>query len=217
LLLPHLRHAGADGDPARTLGTAIRSTLLVTMPMLAGGAAAATALATLNGPAFAAAAPALCLLLLGGCLQHLGWQCSHALLAAHRDGAYAHSLGWPALLQLANLAVLPLVLPADPALGATMTASGAVLAQGVYAVLGLATTRELWRARSDLWQLPLATAIATGASTALPALLCDGALQLPLQLAAGGGAFALVLWRFELRGRWTRLGDGLATASGYGA
>jgi O-antigen/teichoic acid export membrane protein len=217
LLLPHLLHAGADGDPARTLGTAIRSTLLVTMPMLAGGAAAANALATLNGPAFAAAAPALCLLLLGGCLQHLGWQCSHALLAAHRDSAYAHSLGWPALLQFANLAVLPLVLPADPALGASMAASGAVLAQGVYAVLGLATTRALWRARGDLWQLPLVTAIATGAGTALPTLCCDGPLLLPLQLLAGGGTFAAMLWRFELRGRWTRLGDGLATASGYGA
>lgn len=217
LLLPHLLHAGADGDPQRTLGTAIRSTLLVTLPMLAGGTAAASALATLNGPAFAAAAPALCLLLLGGCLQHIGWQCSHALLAAHRDGTYAHSLGWPALLQFANLAVLPLLLPADPALGATMAASGAVVAQGVYALLGMAATRTVWRTRADLWQLPLASAIVTGAGTALPLLWCDSALRLPLQLLVGGGAFAGMLWRYELRGRWTRLGDGLATASGYGA
>lgn len=217
LLLPHLLHAGADGDPARTLGTAIRSTLLVTLPMLAGGIAAAGALAALNGAAFTAAAPALCLLLLAGCMQHLGWQCSHALLAAHRDAAYAHSLGWPALLQFANLAALPFVLPADPALGATMAASGAALAQSVYAVLGMATTRSLWRARRDLWQLPLLAAVATGAGAALPLAFCSGMVLLPVQLATGAVALALVLWRFELRGRWTRIGDGLATASGYGA
>jgi hypothetical protein len=36
-----------------------------------------------------------------------------------------------------------------------------------------------------------------------------------VQLALGGAAFAAVLWRFELKGRVGRVGDGLATASGF--
>ena len=217
LLLPHLLHAGADGDAAKTLATALRSTLLITLPMLTGGMAAATALSELSGAAFVAAAPSLRLLLLAGCLQHLGWQCSHALLALHRDRLYAHSLGWPALLQFANLAVLPALLPPAPALAATLAAAGSVLAHGVYALLGLGVTRALWRPRTDLWRNPVLLAIATGIAAWLPTLFVAGATVLPLQLLAGGSAFVLALWRLELRGRWSRLGDGLATASGFGA
>jgi len=217
LLLPHLLHAGADGDAARTLATALRATLLITLPMLAGGALAAPALAGLNGPAFVAAAPALALLLLAGCLQHLGWQCSHALLAMRRDTAYAHSLGWPAWLQFANLASLSLLLPPDPALGATLAAAGAALAQGVYAMTCLGLTRPLWRVRDDLWWNPVRLCLLTGVATAAPLCLEAGPLRLPMQLGAGALAFGYGLWRLELRGRWTRLGDGLATASGYGA
>jgi O-antigen/teichoic acid export membrane protein len=209
-------HAGADGDAARTLATALRATLLITLPMLAGGTLAAEALAGLNGPAFVAAAPALALLLLAGCLQHLGWQCSHALLAMRRDTAYAHSLGWPAWLQFTNLALLPLLLPPDPALGATLAAAGAAVAQGVYAVTCLGDAAVVARARRSLEQ-PAAALPADRGRDRRPVVPGSRPLRLPLQLGAGAAAFGYGLWRLELRGRWARLGDGLATASGYGA
>lgn len=217
LLLPHLLHAAAAGRAARTLGAALRSTLLVTAPIFAGGAVAAEALCRLAGDAFAGAAPALRLLLLAGCLQHVGWQCSNALLARHRDRAYAHVFGWPASLHLSMLCLLPAFVPADAATTSLLAASAAVIGQGVYATAALATTHDIWHTRTRSWWQPLALASLTAAATAAPAWLIGGALQLPLQLLAGASAFGAGLWQFELRGRWRRVGDGLAAASGFGA
>ncbi|MCB9879920.1 MAG: hypothetical protein H6835_20200, partial [Planctomycetes bacterium] len=116
LLLPHLLHAARSGDSDRTLRTALRATAWVTLPFAAGGALVAPMLCAVSGDEFRDAAAALRLLLLAGCLQHLGWQLSHALLADGRDRAYAHGLGWPALLQAAALGALSLL-----ARGATAT------------------------------------------------------------------------------------------------
>jgi O-antigen/teichoic acid export membrane protein len=220
LLLPHLLHAGADGDPARTLGTALRTTLLVTMPVLLAGLAAARPACELVGAEFAGAAPALALLLLAGCVQHLGWQTSNALLAMHRDRAYAHGFAWPALLQLALFVGLTGSLSTEPATAAAAAAALAAFAQCVYAGNGMRVTRALWQQRADLWQQPLRLSALTGLGAALPLLLplpIDAALLFACQLLAGGLAFGLGLWRLELRGRWRRLGDGLAAASGFGA
>jgi O-antigen/teichoic acid export membrane protein len=217
LLLPHLLHAGADGDPARTLGTALRTTLLVTLPMLAGGTCAAMPLCAIGGEHFATAAPALALLLLAGCLQHVGWQCSNALLAMHRDRAYAHGFGWPALLQLALFLCASAVAPPAADTAAALAAAAAAIAQLVYAGTGLWLVRPLWRDHPALWPQPLRLAALTGGGAVLPLLLASEPWLLPLQLLGGGAGFAIGLWCLELRGRWRRLGDGLAAASGFGA
>ena len=210
LLLPHLLRATAAGDPRRTLHTALRSTAFATLPMLAGGAVVAAPLCGLCGAPFEAAAPALRLLLLAGCLQHLGWQCSHALFAAGRDVAYATGLLWPALLQA-------LLLGAFAGFGDAAAAALAMLvAMTGYLAAGLWQLRPALEGTGvALWWSPLLAAAATAAATLLPGLWCTGRLALVLQLAAGAGAFAAMLWHFELRGRHRRFGDGLAAASGF--
>ncbi|MBX3462120.1 MAG: hypothetical protein KF830_03040 [Planctomycetes bacterium] len=220
LLLPHLLHAGAGGNPGRTLATASRATLLASLPMLAGGAAVAPRLCALPGEAFAAAAPALVLALLGGCLQHGGWQQSHALLAAGRDRAYALGLAGPALLQLALLAAAGALGPRlglDAAAAAMLAAGLAAAANGAYFFAGARAVRDL---RPDA-EVPLGGAVvltlATGLAAALPAACLDGPGVLALQLLAGGAAFAGGLWWVELRGRLRRLGDGLVRSSGFRA
>lgn len=220
LLLPHLLHAGASGDARRTLATASRATLLVTLPMLAGGAATAERLCTLPGAAFAAAAPALVLALLSGCLQHSGWQQSHALLAAGRFGAYARGLAVPALLHLGLLVTgaalaqhgeLDLGDPTTAMVGAGI----AVLANAWYFLGGAQAVRDLRPGQDVPIGGAVRVAVATGTAAALPAICGEGRLVLPLQLLAGGLAFAGGLWLVELRGRLGRLGDGLAQASGF--
>lgn len=218
LLLPHLLHAGANGDPGRTLGTAARATLLVTLPMLAGGAAVAERLCALPGGEFAAAAPALVLALLSGCLQHSGWQQSHALLAAGRDRAYARGLAWPSLLQLVLLGIGALLVGdlGDPT-AAMLCAGIAVTGNGCYFLGGADAVRDLRPGQDLPIGGALRVAFATGVAAVLPALCLDGRGVLPLQLLAGGLAFAGSIWAVELRGRIGRLGDGLAAASGFRA
>ncbi len=222
LLLPHLLHAANDGDARRTLGTAVRATQLATLPMLAGGAVLAPQLCALSGAGFAAAAPILVLLLAAGCCAHLGWQQSHALLAAGRDRAYAHGLGWPAVAQLLLLAALaPFADEAAPALFGTLAAAAAALAAGGYALVGhrqmLAHAGEHPAAQAWSPLHPALVAAATAGAAALPGWFVAGTAGTALQLLAGGGAFAATLWYFELRGRLRRVGDGLATASGFRA
>jgi O-antigen/teichoic acid export membrane protein len=219
LLLPHLLHAGATGDAARTLATALRATALATLPMLGGGIVLAAPLCSLAGEHFAPAANALRLLLLAGCLQHLGWQCTHALLAERRDRACATGLGVPSALHAAGIAALAVLvgpLAWSPVLAATAAAAIAVAAQGAYLAASVVATRASWRAASTTLAAPAAIAIATGAAVAVAACAPLAELQsLAAQLLAGGGAFALGVWLVELRGRWRRVGDGLAAASGF--
>ncbi len=210
LLLPHLLRATAAGDPQRTVRTAMRSTAFATLPMAAGGAIVALPLCGLCGPEFTAAAPALRLALLAGCLQHLGWQCSHALFASGRDAAYAASLWWPAVLHA-------LLLGAFASVGSPASAALAMLlAQACYLGTGLWLQRgSLALASTNLWGSPFVAAAATAAAAMAPGLCGAGPLTLVLQLGAGGAAFAASLWCFELRGRHRRIGDGLAAASGF--
>lgn len=215
LMAPHLLCAGADGDAGRTLGTAMRTTLLVTLPMWAGGSVAGASLCGLSGEAFTRAAPALSLLLLAGCLQHLGWQFSTVLLSLHRDRAYAHGFGWPAVLQLGLLLLVHRVGPHEPANAALLAAAAAAAAHAAYCTGGAFLTFSLWRGQSGLVLKPLRLLVATGGAAALPLLWPESAWRLPQQLALGGGAFVLTLWWFELRRRWRNLGDGLVAASGF--
>ncbi|MBL8734736.1 MAG: hypothetical protein JNN13_20335 [Planctomycetes bacterium] len=216
LLLPHSLRAHRGGDTARTFATALRVTLLTTAPMLAGGLVVATGLCRLSGEDFVAAAPTLRLLLLAGCLQHVGWQCSHTLLAAHQDRAYAHGLGWPSALHL--LLLLAAALAGGPApLLALLAALAAALAQGTYATIGLLQTRAHRDGEPLRLTQPLLIAAAVAIAAALPLPFADGAARLAAQVGAGGVALGLLLWRTELRGRWRRLGDGLCRASGFQA
>jgi O-antigen/teichoic acid export membrane protein len=222
LLLPHLLHSGAGGDPVQTLRKATRATLLVTLPMLTAGAAVAPRLCALPGPEFERAAPALVLALLSGCLQHSGWQCSNALLAKRRDAAYARTFAWPSALHAVLLTVFGLAMAASPFAGlahlSAMDAAGAaVLANGAYYLAGARSVRDL-RAAGATTPIggPLAVAIAAGLAAAVPAWLpLRGPVVLPLQLTAGGLAFLFGVWAVELRGRLRRFGDGLASASGF--
>ncbi len=215
LLLPHLLHAGGGGDGARTLATALRATALATLPMLAGGAALASDLCSVVAARFAAAAPTLQLLLLAGCMQHLGWQCSHALLASHRDRAYAFGLLAPSLLHLAAI-VATAALPATaPEHAAVRAAIAAVSAHGTYLAIGLLATSAAWRASAHRCVAPVAVAAATGVAVHVASALPLGrAAGLALQLAAGAAAGAGGVWWVELRRRWRQVGDGLAAASG---
>lgn len=215
LLFPHVLHANHGGDATRALGTALRATLLVTLPVCAGGLAASAALVRLFGHGFADAQVVLVLLLAAGSLQHLGWQCSSTLLAAYRDRAYAHAFGWPALAQAAAIGLLPQFLWLGPGACAQLAALVAVAAQGAYATTALALTRAVWRAHTGTWWHAAALAAVVGIATSAPLAVCDPTLHLPLQLAVGGIAFAGGLWWCELRGRWRRVGDGLAAASGF--
>ncbi|MEO6595217.1 MAG: hypothetical protein ABIP94_10740 [Planctomycetota bacterium] len=217
LLLPHMLHASSVGDPSRTFGTAWRATLLATLPMCAGGVAVAGPLCGLSGPEFTAAGPALVLLLFAGCLQHIGWQCSHALLASRRDAAYARSMLWPAVMHACLLGgSAAWFASAHASQNARLAAACAALAHAVYALAG-------WRSahRGSQTAAParltgvVAVTAATGLFAALPRACCDGALLLPMQLLAGGLAFGFGLWFIELRGRLRQIGDGLVSASGF--
>jgi hypothetical protein len=90
------------------------------------------------------------------------------------------------------------------------------VAQGSYLLLGLAITRSLWQGQRQLWRNPLRLSLLCGGGALLPVPFVDSSWLLPLQLASGTITFAAGLWWFELRGRWHRLGDGLAAASGFG-
>jgi O-antigen/teichoic acid export membrane protein len=210
LLLPHLLRAAAAGSPQRTTATALRATLFATLPMVAGGAVVAPHLCALFGDEFVFAAPALRLVLLGACLQHLGWQCSHALLAAGRDRAFAASLWWPAVLHALLLGTFAGSGDAAAAALAMLLAQGTYLAAGLWLLRGAVSPAGV-----RPWLAPLGVATATAAAAAAPALWLDGHALLAAQLAAGGGAFTGGLWLTELRGRLRRLGDGLAAASGF--
>jgi len=214
LLLPHVLHAGADGNAPHTLATALRATAFATLPMLAGAIVTARTLCCICGDQFAAAAPTLCLLLLAGTLQHIGWQCSNTLLARGSDIAFARLFGWPALLHALLLVLFPTMVPAREAAGALLAAIAAVLAHATYAVVGLVLLRPLWLNRPGLLRRPLLLAIGTGTTAALPLTFGDGWLLLPAQLLTGACGFVIGLWHLELRGRWRTIGDGLAAASG---
>ena len=216
LLLPHLLHAAVQGERLRTLGAALRATALATVPVAAGGAVAADALCGLAGPAFGGAAPALRLLLLAGVVQHLGWQCSHALLAAGRDRVYALGMIGPAAAHAAALAAAPAWFGGNAGDAAAAAAAIAIAAHGAYAACGFAATKAGNAVRGLDVAQPLAVAALTAGAAAVPAALADGGLPgLAMQLAAGGCACALGLWLVEFRGRIGRVGDGLAAASGF--
>lgn len=209
LLLPHLLRATAAGSPARTVATALRATSFATLPMVAGGAVVAEPLCALFGADFVFAAPALRLVLLAACLQHLGWQCSHALFAAGRDAAYAAGLLGPAVLHA-------LLLGTFAGGGDAASASLAMLgAQIAYLIAGLWLMRGALATSGRLWLGPLAVATATGLCAVVPALWLAGPVALAVQLTAGACGLLASLWLVELRGRWRRIGDGLAAASGF--
>ncbi|HEU4419394.1 MAG TPA: hypothetical protein VFT55_10675 [Planctomycetota bacterium] len=222
LLLPHLLHASHVGDPGRTLGTALRATLLVTLPMLAGGTVVAVGLCGLSGAQFEVASLSLVLLLGAGCLQHLGWQCSNALLAAGRDATYARGLGWPSVLQLLGIGVVSFAMASlatpQPWHTATAASACALVAHSIYLLHGLRATRAL--RQQPLWHRIAAALLVSTATTlaaAMPGLCGDGFFVLVLQLCAGGLAFTTSLWFVEMRGRVAQLGHGLARASGFGS
>jgi O-antigen/teichoic acid export membrane protein len=219
LLLPHLLRAGRDGDPARTVTTAWRATLLATLPMWGGGIAVAAPLCRLPGAEFEAAGTTLVVVLLASCLQHLGWQCSHALLAGRRDRAFGIGLLAPACLHAVALfgvgrATRGVI---DDSHQAPLFAGLVLLlAQGAYVQIGLRAVHRRLGVRPALpLVVPLVAAAATGGAATLPSLWLDGHALLPAQLAAGGAAYLVVVWWAELRGRWQRVGDGLCAASGF--
>jgi O-antigen/teichoic acid export membrane protein len=217
LLTPHQLHAAHAGDGARTLAAALRATLLATLPVAAGGAVAAPMLCTLAGGGFEAATATLRLLLLAGCAQHLGWQCSLALLARRQDVAYAHGFAWPAVAHAAAIGLLPLALSADASaqVAATAAASVAAVAYTAYLFANALAAGVRRCGRPAGLVAALGVAAATALAAAAPSTLGVRESLLLAQLAAGGAAFAGGIWFVELRGRLGRIGDGLATASGF--
>lgn len=214
LLLPHLLHADQKGDSSKTFATAMRATLWLTAPICAGGLVVADQLCALSGPEFAMSGHVLRLLLFAGICQHVGWQCSHSLLAQKRDLSYANGLGWPAVLHATALFALVAVPNLDAAMLATLAATAAAVAQGIYLTSGLSALHvspTFLRALAG----PTIAALATAACAAAPVTWAEPAWQLPLRIAFGATGFAATLWLLELRGRLTQVGDGLATASGF--
>lgn len=214
LLLPHLLHAEQKGDSSKTFATALRATLWLTAPICAGGLVVADSLCALSGSEFAISGHVLRLLLFAGVCQHVGWQCSHSLLAGKRDRTYAHGLGWPSVLHAGALIALVAAPDLDAAILATLAATAAAVAQAIYLCSGLSA---LDGSRSFVWALggPLLAAVATAASATIPVPWLDAPWQLPARICIGAAGFASVLWMLELRGRLSQVGDGLATASGF--
>jgi len=212
LLLPHLLRAEHQGDPARTLALALRATGFAALPVVAGGMVVATPLCAFFGAEFAAAATPLRLLLLALLLQHLGWQASHALLAAQRDRSFALGLLAPAVLQCCLLS-----LAANLGGGAAAATAAAVVAMLAYLVLALwPMRRELqWHLLRPCWPFALVAATTAGAA-ALPLALPGDPSRLWWQLAGGAAGYAIGLYATELRGRFAGVGNGLARASGLG-
>lgn len=214
LLLPHLLHAEQRGDANKTFATAMRATLWLTAPICAGGLIVADSLCALSGDDFAMSGHVLRLLLFAGICQHVGWQCSHSLLASQRDRSYAHGLGWPAVLQACALLALVAVPNLEAAMLATLAATAAAVAQSVYLVNGLSTL-QVSRAFSRSLGGPLLAALATAGAASLPVDWLATNWQLPARVCFGAAGYAVVLWLLELRGRVSQVGDGLATASGF--
>lgn len=214
LLLPHLLHAEEKGDRDKTFGTAMRATLWLTAPICAGGLVVADALCALSGEEFAMSGHVLRLLLFAGICQHVGWQCSHSLLASHRDRAYAHGLGWPAALQACVLLGLFFVADLEAAMLATLAATAAATAQAIYLVNGLSSLAVSVTFLRSLGG-PVLAALATAGAASLPVDWASPAWQLPARICLGAAGYAVVLWLLELRGRVGQVGDGLATASGF--
>lgn len=214
LLLPHLLRAPVGGDSAATTRAALRATAFAVLPVVAGGAVVAGPLCRWFGPEHAAAAAVLRWWLLGSGMMHLGWQCSHALLADRRDRAYALGLLLPALGQVCLWAMLA----GD---GAPLRAAvGSAAAQAVYLAIGLLWMTRAVRREWRRWLgAPLGAALATAAAAALPLLEpgLEERAALLSQLVLGGLGGAAVVWWCELRGRWRRFGGGLVGASGFGA
>lgn len=216
LLLPHLLHAQQNGDATKTFSTALRATLWLTAPVCAGGLVVADQLCALSGDGFAVSGHVLRLLLFAGICQHVGWQCSHALLAAGRDRAYANGLLWPATLHAAALTTLWLAPGLGGAGQATLAATAAALAQAGYLFCSL-WAMHCGPAFARALLAPTVAAMATAGAASLPVDWLAAPLQLPMRLASGAAAFVVVLWLLELRGRIRNVGDGLATASGFGS
>ncbi|MGK0154621.1 MAG: O-antigen/teichoic acid export membrane protein [Neolewinella sp.] len=214
LLLPHLLHAEQKGDSKKTFGTAMRATLWLTAPICAGGLVVADSLCALSGPEFAMSGHVLRLLLFAGICQHVGWQCSHSLLASQRDRSYAHGLGWPAVFQACALLALIAVPNMEAAMLATLAATAAAVAQAVYLVNGLSVLKVSHAFLRSLGG-PLLAAAATAGAASLPVEWLAPQWQLPARICFGAAGYGIVLWLFELRGRLTQVGDGLATASGF--
>jgi len=214
LLLPHLLHAEHRGDADKTFATAMRATLWMTMPICAGGLVVADSLCALSGADFAASGEVLRLLLFAGICQHVGWQCSHSLLASRRDQAYARGLGVPALLHAALLLALLWAPTVDAATLAGIAAISAALAQALYLTTGL-----IARNASPLFVQalagPVTAAAATAGAAAIPLTWLAPNWQLAGHICLGAAGFVIALWALELRGRMARVGDGLATASGF--
>lgn len=214
LLLPHLLHAEQKGDAKKTFGTAMRATLWLTAPICGGGLMVADSLCALSGPDFAVSGHVLRLLLFAGICQHVGWQCSHSLLASQRDRSYAHGLGWPAAFQACALIALVATPNMEAAMLATLAATAAAVAQALYLVNGLSTlqvSREFLRSLGG----PLLAAATTAAAASLPVDWLTPGWQLPARICLGAAGYGIVLWLLELRGRFTQVGNGLATASGF--
>ena len=214
LLLPHLLHAEHRGDANQTFATALRATLWMTAPICAGGLVVADALCALSGAEFAMSGHVLRLLLFAGICQHVGWQCSHSLLASGRDRAYANGLLWPSVCHAGALLALVSVPNLGAAMLATLAATAATVAQASYMICGL-SAREVPRLFLSALGGPLLAAGATAAAAAIPLPWLAPGWQLPAQITLGAAGFGIVLWLLELRGRLSRVGDGLATASGF--
>jgi O-antigen/teichoic acid export membrane protein len=209
-----LLHAEQKGDAKKTFGTAMRATLWLTAPICGGGLMVADSLCALSGPDFAVSGHVLRLLLFAGICQHVGWQCSHSLLASQRDRSYAHGLGWPAAFQACALIALVATPNMEAAMLATLAATAAAVAQALYLVNGLSTlqvSREFLRSLGG----PLLAAATTAAAASLPVDWLTPAWQLPARICLGAAGYGIVLWLLELRGRFTQVGNGLATASGF--
>ena len=214
LLLPHLLHAEQRGDPNRTFATALRATLWLTAPICAGGLVVADSLCALSGAEFAVSGDVLRLLLFAGVCQHVGWQCSHSLLASKRDSAYAHGLGWPSVLHAGALLALFWAPDVRAELLAPLAAIVAAVAQAIYLTRGLAALHATRLFVGSLGR-PLVAAAVTAAAAAIPVHWLHSHWQLPARICLGAAGFVIVLWLLELRGRLSRVGDGLATASGF--
>jgi O-antigen/teichoic acid export membrane protein len=208
LFQPHLHHAAARGDAAATLERTVRASAYVTLPVAVGGWIVAEPLLVrvFGDPAYAEAAWTLRWLLVVTVLMGVGARYSNMLFARREHRAYLAPIVAGTVV---NLALTLLLIPRLGSTGTALATAAALLLVAVGSFL-LLRARVEFRAAAPFGR-PLVVAVAVGAAAwAVPQEW--GVLA---ALAAGALVFAVTVFAFEVRGRWSELGEGLQRGSGF--
>ena len=183
--LPSFTRAAVEGPDAvrALLSDALRTSLLIGAPLVAGSIAIAEPLlGLLFGRAFEAGAPAFMILLLSIGAFFIHSVLSNVFLVLHRTGLQAGVYGVAAALNVvANLVVIPRY-------GIVGAAGATVLAEGAVVVLGLVAMRRLGVAPAVA---PLVAPLGGAMLMTMMLILAGPTWGLPVRIAIGGVCYVV--------------------------